>query len=546
MLAAIEKWGLPSALKRFVGMFSFALVDRQRQTLQLVRDRLGIKPMYYGQIAGLFAFASELKAFQVIPDTGLSIDREALSQMASYGYVPAPQCIFEQFKKLLPASILTLRIDGQSNFIPSIERFWAAEQVASNGLRNKFAGSAEEAISSLDTLLRKAVRQRMLADVPLGAFLSGGIDSSTVVALMQAQSEMPVKTFSIGFHESIYDEATHARRVAEHLGTEHTELYVSSSDAMNVIPNLPVYFDEPFADSSQIPTYLVSELARKSVTVSLSGDGGDELFLGYSRYLAAEKLWSHLRRLPLLVRKLLAQAIAATPLGLLDATLARLGPVFRNYGMPGEVGDKLKKLARVLTAADRGRLYERLTTTDGAELVLGEVQIGSAEIDTSLLGLSSYYDEMMLRDMLTYLPDDILVKVDRASMAVSLEARVPILDHRVVEFAWRLPANYKYRNGEGKWILRELLKRYVPAELVERPKMGFGVPIESWLRGPLKEWAEDLLSASRLRQDGYFDEELVRRLWQEHCDGKRRWHERLWAVLMFQSWLDHQNDKHIG
>ena len=343
--------------------------------------------------------------------------------------------------------------------------------------------------------------------------------------------------------EAVYDEAKYARQVAQHLGTDHTELYVSPADALDVTPNLPNYFDEPFADSSQIPTYLLSKLARQKVTVSLSGDGGDELFFGYSRYLAVAKLWQRFRLLPRPVRALLAKAITATPTTILDMTLSGLNPVLSRHGRPGNAGDKLKKLARVMTASNREIFYEKFTTTDTDNLVLGvpAEQIGNSEV--ALPQSSSYTDYMMLKDTLTYLPDDILVKVDRASMAVSLEARVPILDHRVLEFAWTLPSDYKYRNGVGKWILRELLSNYLPRELVKRPKMGFGVPIESWLRGPLKDWAEDLLTSARLRNEGYFDVGAVRKLWHEHCDGTRRWHSQLWAILMFQAWQQHQRDR---
>ena len=536
MLAAFEQWGPVKSIERFVGMFAFALLDRTERRLHLVRDRVGIKPMYYGQVGNIFAFASELKGLLPAYSSSPRINRNALSLMLDRSYVPAPHSIYEGIYKLLPGSILTLAVDKPTMPTPAIAQYWSAAEIAQHGLANPLAGSDTEAIEELDGLLRLAVRQRMLADVPLGAFLSGGVDSTAVVAMMQAQSSKPIRTFSIGFTESGYNEAGHAKLVAQHLGTDHTELYLTAEDALRVVPDLPTYFDEPFSDSSQIPTYLVSKLARQSVTVSLSGDGGDELFCGYSRYVAVTKIWSWLRYVPPPARHAFASLLAALASGNPEKSLARLGPMLNKYGKPGSVGDKLAKLARVITAQNRESLYSLFTGSDAGRLVLGT---SNAQLPTSgvLPAGSNYQSYMMLTDILTYLSDDILVKLDRASMAVSLEARVPILDHRVLAFAWRLPHSMKVRDNEAKWILRKVLDKYVPRQLVERPKTGFGVPIEAWLRGPLRGWADDLLNRKRLHDDGFLDADGVRKLWDEHQSGIRRWHEPLWAILMFQSWL---------
>lgn len=520
MLAAIEHWGLERAVTLFIGMFAFALWDRQDRKLFLVRDRLGIKPLYYGQVNGSFVFASELKAFRAYPGFAGSIDRGALALLLRHNYIPAPYSIYEDIRKLLPGHILSLDIGNKDNLAVHAQAYWSARTVAEHGPTTPFRGSPEEAIEQLDTLLQDAVRLRMLADVPLGAFLSGGIDSSTVVALMQAQSSRPVKTFSIGFHETSYNEAEYAKAVAHHLGTEHTELYVTPEDAMQVIPKLPTLFDEPFSDSSQIPTFLVSQLARKHVTVSLSGDGGDELFYGYDRYAFSRRIW---------------QAIAWMPWGArtwLGCMLTAASQRMRSR--------KLNTLAEVLSMDGPDALYQRVVShwKDSASVVLNAEEPVTALTDPSRHALLPNFDErMMFLDMVSYLPDDILVKVDRASMGASLEARVPLLDHRVIEFAWRLPLGLKYNGGRGKWILRQVLDKYVPRELINRPKVGFGVPIKNWLRGPLREWAEAMLDEHRLHEEGYFDPVPIRKKWLEHQEGDFDWHFYLWDVLMFQAWL---------
>ncbi|HWZ41872.1 MAG TPA: asparagine synthase (glutamine-hydrolyzing) [Candidatus Saccharimonadales bacterium] len=534
MLEAIERWGLEAAVRRFVGMFAFALWDRQDRRLSLVRDRLGIKPLYYGQVNGHFVFASELKAIQQFPGFESRIDRDALALYMRFNYVPAPYSIYEGICKLEGGKILTLTSAGGR---PVIASFWSALEVARAGVQDRIQESDQEVLDQLEERLQQAVRLRMIADVPLGAFLSGGIDSTTVVALMQSQSSRRVKTFTIGFHEHLYNEATHAKKIARHLGTEHTELYVTPQDALDVVPMLPAMYDEPFADSSQIPTHLVSKLAREHVSVALSGDGGDELFGGYFRYALLTKLWRVLKRIPGPMARSMADAIRAVPPSGIDRWL---GPLPLPRAIRAYPGHKLHRLADHLAMQDPADIYLReLSQWPDPCLVV----LGAREPDTiagAMAGLKWLPSEMemaMLTDLINYLPDDILTKVDRASMAVSLEARVPILDHRVVEFAWRLPLRFKIRDGKSKWALRQVLYRYVPRDLVERPKMGFGVPIDSWLRGPLREWAENLLSRQSLSASGFLAVEPIRQKWDEHLAGARNWQYQLWTVLMFQDWL---------
>lgn len=542
MLAAVERWGLQAAVARFVGMFAIALWDRDEQKLHLVRDRLGIKPLYYGQVGGNFVFASELKAIREFPGFEATIDRGALALYMRYCYVPAPHSIYEDIHKLQQGHILTLSRASQ----PVVRPFWSALEVARQGLKEPLRLNDDGAIAQLEEKLLDAVRLRMIADVPLGAFLSGGIDSATVVALMQSQSSRPVKTFSIGFHEEHYNEAVHAGKIAGHLGTDHTELYVTPKDALAVVPMLASMYDEPFADSSQIPTHLVSRLARRHVTVSLSGDGGDELFGGYTRYPFIESMWSKVQTVPRPLARVIAALIARLP-------ARKMNEALRHFPLPGRLkqgpGDKLKTFADFLANGTPDSIYlYAMSHWRNPERVVA----GSREPDTEVRALAEMRSlpgatEMaMMADLLFYLPDDILVKLDRASMAVSLEARVPLLDHRVVEFAWKLPLHFKIRNGTAKWILRQILHKYVPPELVERPKMGFGVPIDSWLRGPLREWAEDLLSPESLRRSGFLEAAPIREKWEEHLSGARSWEYPLWNALMFQDWLTSSGRKLTG
>jgi asparagine synthase (glutamine-hydrolysing) len=539
MLEAFERWGVEAAVQRFVGMFAFALWDRSERKLYLVRDRLGIKPLYYGWVEGQFVFASELKAIRQYPGFQAQIDRDVLALYMRHNYVPAPHCIYQGISKLNAGCILALSgPQGQ----PVISQYWSATEVAKEGLRSPADGSEAEIIGQLERELAEAVKLRMISDVPLGAFLSGGIDSSTVVALMQSQSTRPVKTFTIGFHEDAYNEANHAKGIAAHLGTDHTELYVTPQEALNVVPLLPAMYDEPFADVSQVPTYLVSKLARQSVTVSLSGDGGDELFGGYGRYFLMKRVWNSMRPFPKSLRQAVSRMIASVPPETIDKMYRAASPLLPRNKRFYPMGDKAHKLAGVLGAESQERIYmHALTHWDNPSAVVN----GAREPETvrrfvqDAQWLPSMEEAMMLTDTVHYLPDDILTKVDRASMAVSLEARVPILDHRVVEFAWKLPMRFKIRDGKGKWALRQVLYKYVPTAMIERPKMGFGVPIDSWLRGELREWAEDLLSVESLERHGLFNIEAIRAKWQEHASGSRNWQYLLWDVLVFQDWMAH-------
>ncbi len=542
LLANFEVRGIEATLKRAVGMFAIAAWDRAERTLTLARDRLGEKPLYYGWQGGTFLFGSELKALQAHPAFRTAIDRDALSLFLRHNCIPAPYTIYQGIHKLPPGTLLTL--PGNSATRPQIVTpvpYWSLREVAEHGQAQPFQGNDREAVAALDNLLRDTVRCQQLADVPLGAFLSGGVDSSTVVALMQAQASRPVKTFTIGFHESGYNEAHHAQAVAHHLGTDHTELYVTPEEARAVIPRLPEIYDEPFADASQIPTFLVAQLTRRHVTVSLSGDAGDELFGGYNRYFLASSIWRKIGWLPASARQMAARGITALSPATwnhLYEALAKFLPSRLRFSQPS---DKVHKLAEILMAASPELIYRDLIShwKQPTDLVIGATEPPTIPSNPDCWARLAEFDHrMMYLDAMSYLPDDILVKVDRAAMAVSLETRVPFLDHRVVEFAWRLPLALKIRHGQGKWILRRVLDQYVPRTLIERPKMGFGVPLDSWLRGPLRDWAEALLDESRLRQEGFFRPEPIRRKWAEHLAGTRNWQYYLWDVLMFQAWLE--------
>ena len=542
LLACFEAWGIEATVKKCIGMFAFAVWDKASRALTLGRDRIGEKPLYYGwQGAGsqrAFLFGSELKAFKAHPAFAADIDRGALALLLRHNYIPTPYSIYRGIAKLLPGCLLRVSLAQPE---PKIQAYWRVQDVVHNGIAHPFAGTAEEAADELERLAKKAIAQQMIADVPLGAFLSGGVDSSTVVALMQAQSSRPIKTFTIGFREQGYNEAEHAKAVARHLGTDHTELYVSPQQAMDVISILPALYCEPFADSSQIPNFLVSQLARQHVTVSLSGDAGDELFGGYNRYVLGKKLWTKLQLLPVSVRRVLAGALTSLSPDRWNYVLERMQGLLPPGLGQANIGDKVHRAACVMTARDSAELYRLLVShwTDPASVVInGKEPLTVLSDPVQQPATDHYLHQMMALDLLSYLPDGILCKVDRAAMGVSLETRVPFLDHRIVEFAWSLPLAYKLRNGVGKWPLREVLYRHVPREMIERPKMGFAVPLHDWLRGPLRGWAEDLLNEQRLREQGYFHPAPIRQKWTEHLEGQRNWATHLWSVLMFQAWLN--------
>jgi len=532
ILEAMEFWGLVNSIKKFIGMFAFALWDRKENKLYLARDRLGKKPLYWGHFNGLFLFGSELKALRAHPGWHPEIDREALATFMRYNYIAAPRSIYRGIYKLPPGSLLTL-VPGHK---PEVKSYWNLLDIVPAAVRDRKPIPEEEWIRETEDLLEEAVTCRMIADVPLGAFLSGGIDSSTIVALMQKNSGGRVRTFSIGFGEDEFNEAGHAGKIARHLGTDHTEFYVSPEDALAVIPKLPQIYDEPFSDSSQIPTYLVAGLTRRHVTVALSGDGGDEVFAGYNRYLYADKLMQCLNLLPSFAKRSLASIITSVPP---DAWNRLSGYLLRRFRMP-ELGDKLYKLADVL-GVEKAETYRKLVShwQRPEDIVIGAVEPDALTLkDAEIAGIKTVLEQMQLLDTATYLPDDILTKVDRATMAVSLEARTPFLDHRLVEHAWKLPLQMKVRNGQGKWILRRILSKYVPEEFLERPKMGFALPIGAWLRGPLRDWAETLLDRNRIAAQGYLNYAPVKQKWEEHLSGRRNWQYHLWDVLMFQAWLE--------
>jgi len=591
LLACFEAWGLEETLQKTVGMFAIALWDTQTRTLHLARDRFGEKPLYYGWVstastaATAFVFGSELKALRAYPGFANSVSREALALYMRFAYVPAPYSIYQNIYKLEPGSILSINTDFSANINTALsqasnllkaadvltaplaplrppaelgglrmQRWWSLAEIVEKGVQHRIR-SEEEAIETLEQRLIDAVRVQSLADVPLGAFLSGGVDSSCIVALMQAQSSRPVKTFTVGFEEAGFDETPHARAVAHHLGTEHNEFFVSARQAQEVIAELPAIYDEPFADSSQIPTHLVCKAARQQVTVALSGDAGDELFGGYNRYFWGPRIWSRLAWMPYPARQVLGAAIKALPTGGWDALsrpMNALLPASKNFA---RAGDRAHKLAvRLGGVHNLDDLYNSLVSEwqDPAQVVKGNGwEIGvNLQVPVSMLsdqlpavGAEQHQLRMMYRDTMTYLPDDILCKVDRAAMATSLETRVPFLDHRVAELAWRLPLNMKIRDGLGKWALRQVLYKYVPKELIDRPKAGFAIPVGQWLRGPLRDWAEALLDEKRLELEGYFYPKPIRDKWLQHLTGRYDHTPSLWAVLMFQSWLESSSQK---
>jgi len=536
LLAAIAAWGLASALKQSVGMFALGVWDRHTETLQLARDRLGEKPLYYAWVPGGMAFASEVKAFASVPGFSRIVDRDVLALYMQFGNVPAPHGIFNGLHKVMPGTILTLPKASLDTHQPTAAAYWSLHDVAREGLRHPFHTEAD-ALRDLEVTLGAAIAAQSIADVPLGAFLSGGVDSSLIAALMQAQSNSRIQTYTIGFDETAYDESFFARAVAQHLGTEHHEVRLRADDALAVIPQIPDIYDEPFADSSQIPTHLVCKMARGHVKVALSGDGGDELFGGYNRYFWSRKVVKYWCHIPLFLRVGGLRALRGVSARTFDGVGAALGVGSR----VSHLGFKVHKLLQRLEDLRGSRDIHRLLLTEWPQrsgIVLGanplRTLVDDLEVEASAMELEQF---MMLVDSLTYLPNDVLTKVDRAAMSVSLETRAPYLDHRVVETAWRLPLSMKLRDGRGKWALRQILYKHVPKELIDRPKSGFAVPLAAWLRGPLRGWAESLLDTHRLAQEGYLDVQQVRTAWQEHVNGTRDWTQRLWYVLTFESWL---------
>ncbi|HEY8127376.1 MAG TPA: asparagine synthase (glutamine-hydrolyzing) [Hyphomicrobium sp.] len=544
LLACFARWGVAATLKKSVGMFALALCDRAERKLTLARDRFGEKPLYYGFVGSgagsALVFGSELKALRAHASFNQGVDRGALALFLRFSYVPCPYSIYENIFKLQPGSIATLDASDIAARTCRIEPYWRYEDVARAGLADQIEDEGE-GLEALEAALREAIGLQLVADVPVGAFLSGGIDSSTIVALMQAQSARKVKTFTVGFDEAGFNEAPHAAAVAHHLGTEHTEIRVAAEDTRAVVPKLPEMYDEPFGDSSQIPTSIVCAAARREVTVALSGDAGDELLGGYNRYVIGPKLWRALAPPPQALRHLLGEVIGNMPRW--GWTGLQLAPAL-GRGLAPFV-DKAYKLGPALGEMQGvDDLYKALVTewTPGQAPALRASRFKSAiDDDSRYADIREAEHRMMLLDGLTYLPDDILTKVDRAAMAVSLETRVPLLDHRVAAVAWRLPMRMKIRDGKSKWALRQILYRHVPQSLVERPKAGFAIPVGQWLRGPLADWAEALLDESRLRAEGYLDCDHVRKLWTEHRSGTRDWTARLWNVLMFQAWLASQS-----
>jgi asparagine synthase (glutamine-hydrolysing) len=533
MLAAFSKWGIESAVQKFTGMFAFVLWDKQKKILSLGRDRIGEKPLYYGIVSNTFVFASELKSFKACEHWEGKIDRNALGLFFKYNYIPTPHTIYENIFKLLPGTILTINQDNIHSSL-SPKPYWSLSSVVKSSVEKSFVGSEDAVVNQLEELLKDKISQQMISDVSIGAFLSGGVDSSTVVALMQSISNQPIKTFTIGFTEEFYNEAPYAASVAKHLKTNHTELYVTPKEINDVIPKLPCIYDEPFGDSSQIPTILVSQLAKSQVTVSLSGDAGDEVFGGYNRYFLGEKFQSQILSIPLPLRKLARNAISSLSPQQWDSLVKNLGI---NYPIPG---DRLYKLASILDCPDEWSFYNQLTSCwqDHQNPVIGTTIFPHPLLNgVSENSSHDFVSAMMIADTLTYLPDDILVKVDRASMSAGLESRIPFLDQRVIEFAWSLPLSMKLRDKQTKWILRQVLYKYVPKELIERPKQGFGIPIDRLLRTTLRDWAESLLNRDRIESDGYLNYPLIHQKWEEHQSGTKNWQHQLWTVLMFQSWL---------
>lgn len=540
LLEGCEYWGVEVMIKKCIGMFAFAFWDRKLRRLTLVRDRLGVKPLYWGKCNGIWFFSSQPKSIIANPNFDVNVNRNVMARFVQHAYIASPDSIYQNLEQLRPGHLVHIEANGDI----SVNRYWNLPAIATAKVKKGTTATYSQLVDELETLLSDSVERRMVSDVPLGAFLSGGIDSSVIAALMQANSNQKIRTFSIGFHEQGFNEAKYAAEVARYIGTDHTEMYVSHQQVLDLVPRIAESYDEPFGDSSQLPTQMLCALTKNEVTVALSGDGGDELFAGYNRYLVSERLRNGYENWPRSFRKCSARILRSTK----PSTWDKIGRIIPSSRRPSMLGDKLHKLASVIDLDDFEHVYPALlqywqqgSGTD--QIPFDSPIVQGANLVDMPIGWSEGYEavldplmRMQLMDMLSYLPDDILTKVDRASMDVGLEVRVPILDHRIVEFSWRLPHSAKLVNGKGKRILRDVLNRYVPSHLIERPKMGFGVPLDIWLRGPLRDWAEDLLDPANLREDNMFEVELIRRRWAEHLSGKRNWQSSLWNILMAQTW----------
>jgi len=543
ILESFEEWGVERSVEKFIGMFAFALWDRKEQTLHLYRDRLGIKPLYYTKNFNTLLFGSELKSLKTHPGFSNEINRDVLDLYFRFNYIPDPFSIYKDVYKLSPGHYIKIKIDEfqNSSFTPIPHAYWQAKKQTENSHNDIFTGTEDEAIDELNLLLRDAVEARMISDVPLGAFMSGGLDSTTIVGIMQDLSNRPIKTFTIGFGEENLNEAVQAKKVAEHLNTDHTEMYVTPDIAMSIIPKLSEIYDEPFADFSQIPTFLISELTRNHVTVSLSGDGGDELFHGYKLYHTGIEMWKKIGWMPGWLQSSMAQVIRGINVNTWDKYLYKLSPLSTEYGSRGSFGDKILKLSDILPFHTPEQLYLNLLShwKKRDKLVVDGIAQTTVYEDESQWPIYNDFSlRMMYFDLISYLPSDILTKLDRASMAVGLEARVPILDHRVVEFAWSLPLSVKVKNGIYKWILHQVNHKYIPPKLMDYKKMGFTIPLDRWLRVEIKEWVEEQINETRLKQEGFLNYAPIKQKWEEHLSGTRNWQFQLWSVLMFQAWLE--------